>query len=177
MQNTIFSNPIIKDRIEILESSKDKLVFRTFLESKGGQNQPHYHSKLNETFKIIEGELHVRIGKTEKVLTAGDHYTIQHRTGHMFLNTSNSPVIFDVEILNPQRMIQALQIMYGLANDGKTTRAGLPKNIFHIAIGLHMMDAFSPKFPYFIQKMGIGILAQLGKCLDIENRLIREYCR
>lgn len=172
-----FSNPILKDRIKILESTPHKLVFRTFLAPNGGQHQLHYHSKLNETFKIIKGELNVIINQTEKKLTVGDQYTIENHTNHRFLNRSEVPVIFEVDILNPKKMINALQIMYGLVNDGKTASNGLPKNIFYTAIALHMMDAFSPKIPYLIQKTGISYLALLGKVLGIEKLLIAKYCK
>jgi len=178
MQNkTIeFSNSIIKNRIEILENTALKLVFRTFLEPNGGQNQLHYHSKLNETFKVVEGELTLFIDKTEKKLACGETYCILHKTNHMFLNTSQKQVIFDVEIINPKKIINALQIIYGLANNGKTTKHGLPKNIFHIAICLNMMDTFSPKVPYVIQKYGFLAIASIGRIFKIEKRLVDRYC-
>ncbi|CAL2077897.1 cupin domain-containing protein [Tenacibaculum sp. 190524A02b] len=170
-----FSNSVIKDRIEVIENSKHILRFRTFLEKGGGQNQLHYHTKINETFKVVQGELSVVLNKKESILKAGSSYTIPASTAHMFYNNSNEQVIFDVEILNPQKMIHGLKIMYGLANEGKINKEGLPKNIFYLTIALHMMDTFSPRIPYFIQKSGILILASLGKVLGIEKRLIEKY--
>lgn len=171
-----FTNSIIKDRIEVIENSENKLIFRTFLEPNGGQNQLHYHSKLDESFKIVKGELTIIINNIEKKITSGAHYLIKQRTNHMFLNKSSELVIFDVEVTNPKKMINGLKIIYGLTNDGKTTKTGLPKNIFHIAISLKMMDAFSPKIPYFIQKPGISLIAILGRVLGIEKLLIKKYC-
>lgn len=171
-----FSNPIIKDRIEILESSEHKLIFRTFLESGGGQNELHYHTKTNETFSVISGELNVIINDKELLLKEGNTYTIPPRTNHMFFNKSDNEVVFDVEILHPKKMITALRIFYGLTGDSKTNSDGLPNNIFHTAIGLHMMDAFSPKVPFILQKVGITTLAILGKILGVEKSLIKKYC-
>ncbi len=172
-----FSNAILKDRIQIIEDSEYKLTFRTYLEPDGGQYELHYHTKLNEKFKIIQGELNVIINNEEKTLIAEDEQTITNFTNHRFYNASGKQVIFDVEVLNPKRMISALQIMYGLVEDGKTNAKGLPNNIFHTAIGLQMMDAFSPKIPYFIQKFGISILAILGRILGIKKKLIKKYCK
>lgn len=171
-----FSNSIIKDRIVIIEDSKYKLIFRVFLESGGGQNQLHYHSKINETFKIVKGELNIVIDSNEKILITGDEYAILSYTSHMFYNKSDKQVIFDVEIKNPQKIIKALQIMYGLTNDKKTNKEGLPNNIFHTAIGLNLMDAFSPKIPFIIQKIGISFFYILGKIFGIEKQLIKKYC-
>lgn len=171
-----FSNSIIKDRLKIIENSNYKLIFRTFLESGGGQNQFHYHSKINETFKIIQGELNIVINKEEKTLITGDKYSISPFTNHMFYNRSDKQVIFDVEIKSPKKMINALQIMYGLTNDEKINKEGLPYNIFHTAIGLNLMDAFSTKIPFIIQKIGISFFYSLGKVLGIEKQLINKYC-
>ncbi|WP_405396583.1 cupin domain-containing protein [Maribacter sp. Asnod2-G09] len=171
-----FSNPIIKDRIEIIENSEHKLTFRTFLKSGGGQTQFHYHTKINETFRVISGELNIAINNSETILRAGNEFSISPLTNHFFFNRSAKTVIFDVEILNPKKMINALRIMYGLTNDGKTNNDGLPNNIFHAAIGLNMMDAFSPKFPSIVQKIGISTLAILGKIFGIEKLLIEKYC-
>ena len=175
-QNNEFSNTSIKDRIIVLENTTHKLVFRTFLESGGGQNQIHYHSKINETFKIIKGKLIVKINEEEKTLISGNKHTILPYTNHMFYNTSKEEVIFDVEIINPNKMIKGLQIMYGLNNDDKTNSRGLPKNILHAAIGLKMLDAFSPKAPHFIQKNTIAILAFLGNVFGVEKSLLDKYC-
>ncbi|WP_107037759.1 cupin domain-containing protein [Brumimicrobium mesophilum] len=171
-----FSNPIIKDRLRIIENSKYKLIFRTFLESGGGQNQLHYHSKINETFKIIQGELNIIINNEEKILRTGDEYSILPYTNHMFYNKSDKQVVFDVEIKSPNKMMNALQIMYGLSSDEKTNKEGLPNNIFHTAIGLNLMDAFSPKIPFIVQKTGISFFYNLGKILGIEKQLINKYC-
>jgi len=171
-----FSNSRIKDRLRIIENSKYKLKFRTFLESGGGQNQLHYHSKISETFKIIKGELNIVIGNDEKTLITGNEYSILPETNHMFYNKSDEQVIFDVEIKNPEKMINALQIMYGLTNDGQTNKDGIPNNLFHTAIGLDMMDAFSPKVPYLLQKGSISIIAFLGRILGIEKKLIEKHC-
>jgi len=172
-----FSNPIIKDRIVLLENSEHKLLFRTFLAPGGGQNQFHYHTRIHETFNVISGELQVNLDNNKTLLKAGSQHTILPHVNHYFSNKSNKPVVFDVQILQPKNMIQALQIMYGLTNDGKTNKDGLPNNIFHTAIGLHMMDAFSPKVPHSIQKIGISTLAFLGKILGIKKRLLTTYCR
>lgn len=165
-----FFNPIIKDRIEILENLEHKLSFRTFLEAGGGQNQLHYHTKISETFKIISGELNVIIDSNETVLKKGSEYSILPHTNHMFFNRSEEQVVFDVEIPNPQKMINALRIMYGLTNDEKVNKEGLPNNIFYAAIGLKMMDAFSPEVPYIIQKNRYFNISYVRK--NIRNRKI-----
>jgi hypothetical protein len=73
-------------------------------------------------------------------------------------------------------MIHALKIMYGIAKDGKTDYVGLPTNIFHLAIGLNMMDAYSPNYSKELQYITLKLLAGLGKIAGIENKLVKKYC-
>ena len=171
-----FSNPIIKDRIEILQDSKNTLKFRTFLEPKGGQNALHYHARIKEEFHIIEGELSVIINTKKQILRINEKQIITPFTTHKFYNDTNTTTIFDVIITEPKEMKKGLQIMYGLVEDGKTNSAGLPNNIFHTAIGLKMMDAFSPDFPLILQKLGISTFAYLGNKLGIKKALLTKYC-
>ena len=170
-----FSNSVIKDRILILEDTKENLIFKTFLAPGGGQNDLHYHSKLYEEFKIIKGELKVVLDKEEKTFVTGDKQIIEPFTNHKFYNNSKSEVVFEVKISKPGQMKKALQIMYGLVEDDKATKKGLPKNLFHIAIGIHLMDAFSPKCPFLLQKAGIKLLVFIAKLLKIDKKLFAKY--
>ncbi|TCI91330.1 cupin domain-containing protein [Tenacibaculum sp. M341] len=176
IDNMKFSNPIIKDQIEILESSKHQLLFRTILAANGGQNQLHYHTAIKEIFKVRKGKLTVVVGDSKKVLTEGDEAIINSGVHHMFLNVSEEEAVFDVTVENPKRMIEGLQIMYGLASDGKINSKGLPKNIFHTVIALKMLDAFSPKYPFVIQKSIISLLSFLGTLFGVKKKLLDKYC-
>ena len=175
--NCTFSNPILKDRIKILKETENQLIFRTYLEPTGGQSKLHFHTKIIEKFQVIQGELTVLLDKDENVFRTNESQLIAPLTSHRFYNKSNEEVVFDVEITHPGRMKHALQIMYGLAEDGKTNKAGLPKNLFHLAIGLNMMDAYSPDFSQKLQHFAIKTLADLGKAMGMEKKLMEKYCK
>ena len=175
-KNNKFSNPIIKDEIEILYESEEKLVFRTYLKPNGGQSGFHYHTKISETFKVIKGELNVIINKNEKKLKDKDQITIREFESHCFYNKSGKNVIFDVEITPAREMKKGLQLFYGLAKDGKVYRNNMPKNIFYLAIGVNMMDAYIPNTPIILQKISISTLLLISKVLGINKRIINKYC-
>jgi hypothetical protein len=71
---------------------------------------------------------------------------------------------------------RTLQILYGLARDGKTNAKGMPTNIYHIAVLFELGEVYVP-----------GVLAQLMPFLrflaararkkGIEQELIRTYCQ
>ncbi|TYP71019.1 cupin domain-containing protein [Aquimarina intermedia] len=174
--NKRFSNPIIKDEIEILYESDEKLVFRTYLHADGGQSGLHYHTKITEKFKVIDGELTVSINKTKIVLKPNEEAVINPSDVHQFVNTSNAAVVFEVEITPSLQIKKALQIFYGLAKDVKVYNNGLPKNIFYMAIGLHMMDAYIPNVPRSMQRLGITTLALIGEAFGLKKKLLLRYC-
>ena len=65
----IIENPVIGEKIVFLTTSKKsngaKSLMEVYLGPKGG-NPLHYHKRFSETFKVIEGELNVQIGKDIK---------------------------------------------------------------------------------------------------------------
>ncbi|MEZ7514588.1 cupin domain-containing protein [Flavobacterium frigidarium] len=171
-----FSNPVIKDEIEILFESKEKLVFRTVLKPSGGQAGVHYHTKITEEFKIISGELTVNLNEQKLTLKSGDHYVIKPFDCHRFLNESKNNVVFEVVVTPSIDIKRGLQVIYGLATEDKVYKNGLPKNLLSAAIAIQMMDAYVPKIPLSIQKIGIGVLAFLGKKTAVKRKLISRYC-
>ncbi|SFU55509.1 Mannose-6-phosphate isomerase, cupin superfamily [Pustulibacterium marinum] len=171
-----FSNPILKDRIEVLQHTSEKLIFRTYLEPGGGQTDLHYHTQIEEKFTVIRGTLSLYLGTEETLLTTKQSAIALPFCSHRFFNNSNEVVIFDVEILQPKQTLCALKILYGIAEHGKITRDGLPKNKLHLAIALKMMDAYSPKIPQQLQHTAILLLAGFGKFLGVQKKLVTMYC-
>ena len=106
----------------------------------------------------------------------GDQALILPLESHRFYNTSKQIVIFEVEVTDPKELKNALQLMYGLAKTDRVYKNGLHKNILHTAIGLHMMDAYTPGIPLPLQKIGISILAYMGRIFGIEKKLMKAYC-
>lgn len=175
--NNTFCNPIIKDKIQIIYESKDKLIFKAYLQPKGGQSGQHFHTEITEKFKIIKGELNLILNKKKKILKPNEQIVIEKFDTHQFFNNSNENVIFEVEITPAKEIRKALQIMYGLAKDGKVYKNGLPKNIFHTAIGIKMMDAYIPNVPVFIQKIGISTLSYIGDKFGLKKKLLSLYSK
>ena len=171
-----FSNPIIKDEIEIQSNSGGELVFTTLVKPGGKQAGVHYHTKITEVFTIISGELNVNVNKVPMILKKGQTLVIRPFDRHQFLNESSKDVLFKVQVTAAGDMQMGLQIIYGLANDKKVFKNGLPKNSYQAAIAIKMMDAFIPGVPLIIQKTGINVIAFIGSVIGVKKRLIARYC-
>lgn len=171
-----YANPALQNEIVFLNATHEQLYFRTYLKSGGGQKQTHYHTKFCEHFKVIKGELQVEINATTKTLYKNDTATIRPYEVHRFYNASGTDVIFEVEARPALDLKQGFQIMYGLASDGKVNTAGIPRNIFHLAIGVQLLNAYIPSFPLKLQQLGIGLLSSIGQRFGIKKKLIETYC-
>lgn len=171
-------NPVIGERITYLttasQSKGEKTLLEIYLGPKGG-NPLHYHP-FTESFKVLDGELTVQIGKKIKKLMPGETASVPSNAVHRFYNASNKPVLFTCE-LNPacEDFENVLRIGCGLANDGKAGRNGMPKSLWHMAILMNMAEgsfvgAFSVLERFF------RLLARTAKARRIEKELLAKYC-
>ena len=141
---------------------------------KGG-NPLHYH-RFTESFKVLEGELTVQIGKEKKKLKMGETASVPSNAVHRFYNTSAKPVVFTCE-LNPacEDFENVLRIGCGLASDGKAGSNGMPKSIWHMAILMNMAEgSFIGAFS--ILERFFRLLARSTKAKRIEKELLDSYC-
>jgi len=172
-------NPVIGEKITFLTTSKqsngDKSLMEIFLSPKGG-NPLHYHRRFSESFKIIEGELNVQVGKELKILKPGDKTIAPINTIHRFYNTSGKPVRFTCELTPASEGFKnVLRIGCGLAQDGKAAKNGMPKNLLHMAVLMNMGEGYFVGIFSMFEKF-FRFLARTGKGKKIEKELIEKYC-
>lgn len=174
-------NPIIKDRATFIETAAESFGKRTFIEvelAPGGENGLHYHKNFAETFTVVEGLLGVQVGKQNLHLQVGESATVQAGEMHRFFNVSHSErVIFTVELAPGHVGFErCLQVVYGLAADGRVTKDGMPKSIYHLALILEWGDTRIPGFWGLLQPLFVW-LAKRAEKKGIAKELIDEYCK
>lgn len=173
-------NPVQKDSVTFLETSAATNGVRTLQKlelAPGGGNRLHYHTAFAEQFEVLEGELHVQAGKEIRVLRPGQSVTAPAYTLHRFFNPTAQPTTFLGEIRpGSTAMEQTLQIVYGLAADGKTNKEGVPTNLYHLALVFTLSNSMMPGVfalltPFF------RLLAKKARKKGIEQALIEKYCQ
>ena len=96
---------------------------------------------------------------------------------HRFYNPGDHPIIFQIKLTpGHERFEHGLAIAYGLAEDGKVNKNGIPKNLDHMAVLMSLTDRGVPGFYSFILpvlKWRAGIAMKKGLHLE----LIKRYCR
>lgn len=137
-KNRVITNPVIKDKITFVKTAEDTNGELTWLSvdlaPKGG-NDLHYHDKFEETFIAVEGTLGVTLEDKEIILQPGESITVPIGLLHRFYNPNAHPIKFETKVIPASRNLEEfLQIIYGLARDGKTNKKSIPTNLNHIGI-------------------------------------------
>lgn len=147
--NRTITNPVIKDKITFIKTAKDtngELTWLSIELAPNGGNDLHYHDKFEETFIAINGTLGVTFEGEEMTLQAGESVTVPINSVHRFYNPNAHPIQFEVKITPASRNLEEfLQIMYGLARDGKTNKKSIPTNLYHIGAISLLGETFPPK--------------------------------
>ncbi|MGC3943752.1 MAG: cupin domain-containing protein [Chryseolinea sp.] len=179
MRRTIV-NPVIKDTVTFLNTARESAKKLTEIEITllpNGGNTLHYHKTYSETFTAIDGELGVRIGKTERrILKPGESYTVKPMQVHAFFNPGKETIRFNVKIEPGHEGFEnTLRILYGLAEDGLTNAKSIPKSLTHTAVVLEMSDMNAPGFLTFIAPV-LKWLAGRAAAKGVDKQLIARYC-
>jgi quercetin dioxygenase-like cupin family protein len=176
----VINNPVIGEKViyhlTSRQSNGEKTIMEVFLGPKGG-NPLHYHTRFSETFKIIEGELNVQIGKEIKTLKAGDTAFAPINARHRFFNTSGKNVRFTVELTPASGGFEnVLRIGFGLACDGRAASNGMPKSFWHMTVLMNMGEGYFVGMFSVLEKI-IRLLGKTAKAKRLEQELVKKYCK
>ena len=162
-KNKKICNHVTKQDIQFLQVSKDTdgelLEMESTYNSFSKEPTSHYHPYQQENFKVLAGELTVRIDGKLRVLKAGETLHIAKNQVHAMWNNTNSKTVINWQVRPAMNTEALLETSAGLANDGKTNENGMP-NILQVAL---MVNRYSKVFrlakPSFaIQKIVFFIL-------------------
>lgn len=114
----------------------------------------HAHPYQEEYFKIISGEVTVRLGKEIKTLKQGDELYIPPNTNHAMWNITDKPATVNWKVMPALDSEYLFETITGLANDNKTDAGGKPSLLQLVLTAHNFSDVFrSAKPPFIIQKM------------------------
>jgi quercetin dioxygenase-like cupin family protein len=180
MRKRVFENSIIKDRVMLVELSNETGGAYTLIEVElqpGSGNHFHYHTRLAKKFTAIKGELVLVMGRQQLRLQAGESVMVPADRLHRFYNPSDKPITFQIKLTpGHERFEHGLAITYGLAEDGKLNKKGIPKNLDQMALLMSFTDTGVPGFFSLIDsvlKWRAGMAMKRGLHLE----LIKRYCR
>jgi quercetin dioxygenase-like cupin family protein len=179
MERKIY-NPIQKDTVTFLKTAADTNGEYSLLEvelADGGGVGLHFHKTYSEKFDCLEGELQVKLGKTQYTLQPGQSATAAPHVNHFFRNRSGQPCKFKVELRPASRGFeQSLQIGYGLANDGLCKPNGFPKDRLALAWLFDISESNLPGWMSLFEFI-LKLQAKKARKKGIDSLLTGKYVR
>jgi mannose-6-phosphate isomerase-like protein (cupin superfamily) len=172
----VIRNPVTGETVTFLETAADSggrsLRIEMVADAKAAGAAEHVHPHLTERHEVQEGRLHFRVDKEERVLEASGRLEISPGTPHSFRNADAEPARVLVEYEPASRFEDFMEIVYRLAEQGRTNDKGLPRNFLQAAViaQAYLDDIALPRVPLFLQRLLFGALAPIGRLAGYRAR-------
>jgi quercetin dioxygenase-like cupin family protein len=136
-------------------------------ESRWTTGPDHLHPFQEERFEVLSGTLGLRVAGLDRRHDPGDAVVVPAGVPHAAWNAGEDDVHVLVDFRPALRTEVAFETLAGLARDGKTTAAGVPRNPLRLAL---VLRAFENEIrfvrpPLAVQKAILGPLAAIGRML------------
>ena len=173
------SNSVTGQQLVFLQTGKTTNGRLLEMESHYGARSiepaPHYHPVQTEHFKVLEGEIRVRVRGEVFSLKKGEEILIYPGEVHSMWNPGDEKTIVNWKIEPALETEAFFRTVYGLARDGKTNEAGMP-GLLQVAL---LADQYANEFrlarpPYWVQQIVFGLLKPLARMKGLKA-VYRQY--
>jgi mannose-6-phosphate isomerase-like protein (cupin superfamily) len=165
-------NPVTGHRIIFRKTTRDtdgELLQMDWIGRTGWKAGPaHVHSFQQERFEVISGTLGSHVAGTERTLKPGEEVVVPAGIAHTAWNAGEEEVHALVELRPASvRSETMLETVFGLAHDGKLSKAGIPRNPLRLALIVHDYEdqIYLASPPLAVQRVLFGTLAKVGRLL------------
>jgi quercetin dioxygenase-like cupin family protein len=130
-------NPVTGERFTFTHTSAsthgELLAFDFALRAGGAVPLPHVHPIQTERFEVREGLMRFRIGLRTRLAGPGDVVEVAPGVAHSFANAGETEARLRVEVRPALRMESMFAEVIEMAQAGRMTRRGLPRNPLALA--------------------------------------------
>ena len=140
----------------------------------------HVHPRQEERFEVISGELGLRVEGVERFHGAGEVIVAPSGSAHAAWNASSDDDVHVLVDFRPALRTEiAFETLAGLGRDGKTNRAGAPKNPLLLALILreYEHEIYFVRPPLYVQRVIFGALARVARLLGYRAKYPYPYAR
>ena len=163
------ANPVTGERFTFLEtaasSGGELLEFDLALGAGGSVPFAHVHPVQTERFEMTAGEMTFRLGRRSVVAGPGEVVTVEPGVRHSFANRGTEDVRVRVAVSPALAMEEMFADVIEMAEAGRLTRGGMPRNPIHLARLARAYDheAHAPFLGRHVQRALLAPLAGLGR--------------
>ena len=166
----LISNPVLGEYGAALVQPKevDGEYMKALAITPPGATGPaeHYHPDYDERFEVVEGEFVFEVDGEPRTLGAGESVTVEAGTPHTLRNESESHATCVLEARPEGRLTDVVQLLFGLAHDGKLPESGQP-SFFQAMVMAKAMgdDTVFTSPPPIVQRMLATVFGPIGRLL------------
>ena len=166
----VFENPVTAERaivrIGTEQTGGELLVADLYIRPGGAVMGEHYHPAIEERFTLLRGQLGVRLSGRVTNPRPGVMLFVPARVPHDWWNAGDEDAVVRVEIRPAARFEVMIQNAFGLAQDGKVNRRGMP-NLLQLAVFAREFDDVVQFTwpPPVVQRTLFALIAPLAKLL------------
>ena len=123
--------------------------------SRGFLTQAHVHRHQTERFEVVAGRMRFRVGLRTVHAGPGDVVEVAPGVMHAFANDGDEEARLRVEVRPALRMEEMFAEVVAMAEAGRMTRRGLPRNLLDLATLARRYDqeAHAPFLSVGVQRM------------------------
>jgi quercetin dioxygenase-like cupin family protein len=131
-------NPVTGERFTFTDTpaTTDGELFAFELGLRAGGSVPisHVHPIQSERFEVIEGRMRFRLGRRTVIAGPGEVVEVSPGVRHSFANAGEDEARVRVEVRPALEMAKMFTEIVGMAQAGRMTRRGMPRNLLDLAV-------------------------------------------
>jgi quercetin dioxygenase-like cupin family protein len=152
-------NPVTGERFTFTHTAGstggELLAFELGLRPGGAVPMPHVHPIQTERFEVVAGRMRFRLGLRTRVAGPGEVVEVAPGVVHSFANAGDEEARTRVEVRPALAMEEMLAEVVAMAEAGRMTRRGLPRNPLELAVLARRYDqeAHAPLLGVGVQRL------------------------
>jgi quercetin dioxygenase-like cupin family protein len=166
----VYENPVTGERAVVRvgtdETAGERLVVDLFVSPGGRVAAEHYHPQIRERFTVVRGLVGVSVDGRRSIAQSGDAIEVAPGQTHDWWNAGTDEAHVIVEVAPAARFEAAIRHTFGLAEDGRTDRKGMP-NLLQLALIAREFDDVIrfTRPPRVIQRVLFALLSPIARWL------------
>ena len=162
-------NPVTGERFTFTHTAAstdgELLAFDLALRPGGAVPIPHVHPVQTERFEVTAGTMRFRVGLRTVIAERGDVVEVPPGVMHAFANDGEEEARLRVEVRPALAMEEMFADVVEMAEAGRMTRRGLPRNLLDLAVLARTYDAeaHAPLLGVRLQRILLAPLVWLAR--------------
>ena len=166
----VYENPVTGERAVIRIGTDitggELLVVDLYVQPGGAVMGEHLHPGMEERFTMLRGRVGFRLGGREAIAEPGVKLIAPPGTPHDWWNAGPEEALVRIEMRPAARFEAMIRNAFGLAQDGKVNKRGMP-NLLQLAVFARefadVMQFTRP--PRIVQRILFGLFTPLARLL------------